>query len=582
MNVVITRTELHSSQCIQMKECRNFNSLKYCHATLSEYVTNLKVSTIKTSFSMMAHHSDIDEVVFTLQSCLNQLVALSDEAEKVITFHKTLLQWELKADNLQTAYSFAKSIVWKTIEHDFYLYVYSQLSTWLRSTYENAKGLNITSQLQNLLRRLKSLMHTCVGLELPSTILRYRTLLNECEGCENGLDSVNFDETTIETQILQLLEQTAMERGYDLRLYDRLHELSGTGSPNQMTSGADTAPSAPPPTSKTCLPDPQHGSTVGFPTFPTTEPPATVPLINVTTSSAPPPTMTRPRVSDRLAGPIGPSLYQPLRGPTVPKSLPTETSKPYSNLHQTDGQSLKTSTPKFKEKTPLSTPKSSVPAAVPPEPHTRPSFRTNVAHFQRLDQGARAPTQVIPPPQTVIETSESSFTQTSQAQPQAHLASPYIDVGKHRYEAAPPPSKEVEEPSTNDLETGVTRSHTPLSPNDTTRFFIEVEESRQKADQSQRPQEVDTDSDDRARADSFDENVSTTFTDLRLDNNEIPESLTDVTGVQRSGSEQGIRATEVQLPNDSEIREPVKVERANLGADETESILLCLFYTYTT
>lgn len=53
-------------------------------------------------------------------------------------------------------------------------------------------------------------MHTCVEMELPSTILRYRELLNECEGCESGLDSVNFDETIIETQILQLLEQVVM------------------------------------------------------------------------------------------------------------------------------------------------------------------------------------------------------------------------------------------------------------------------------------------------------------------------------------------------------------------------------------
>lgn len=53
-------------------------------------------------------------------------------------------------------------------------------------------------------------MHTCVEMELPSTILRYRELLNECEGCESGLDSVNFDEAIIETQILQLLEQVVM------------------------------------------------------------------------------------------------------------------------------------------------------------------------------------------------------------------------------------------------------------------------------------------------------------------------------------------------------------------------------------
>ncbi|VDL60243.1 unnamed protein product [Hymenolepis diminuta] len=142
---------------------------------------------------------------------------------------------ELKADSLRTAYSFAKSIIWKTIEHDFYLYVYSQLSTWLRSTYESANGVDITPQLQRLQRRLKSVIHTCIGLDLTATIPHYRALLNECQGCESGLDSVNFDEATIEQQTLQLLEQTGEELGQNIHLYDRLDELSRTGSLDQLT-----------------------------------------------------------------------------------------------------------------------------------------------------------------------------------------------------------------------------------------------------------------------------------------------------------------------------------------------------------
>lgn len=50
-------------------------------------------------------------------------------------------------------------------------------------------------------------MHTCVGLELPSIIPHYRSLLNDCEGCDGGLNSLNIDEATIESQTLQMLEQ---------------------------------------------------------------------------------------------------------------------------------------------------------------------------------------------------------------------------------------------------------------------------------------------------------------------------------------------------------------------------------------
>ncbi|KAL5960827.1 hypothetical protein TSMEX_011496 [Taenia solium] len=136
----------------------------------------------------------------------------------------------------------------------------------------------------------------------------------------------------------------------------------------------------------------------------------------------------------------------------------------------------------------------------------------------------------------------------------------FSDVGEHPYEATSLPPKEVEGPSTKVLETGATRL---------------------KVDEFQQPQKVETDSDDRARADSFDENVSTTFTDLRLDNNGIPESLTDVTGVQRLSSDQGVKAVEVQLPSDSEIRVPVRIERVNLNDGGKESILSSLFYAYT-
>ncbi|KAL5108291.1 hypothetical protein TcWFU_010510 [Taenia crassiceps] len=418
-------------------------------------------------------------------------------------------------------------------------------------------------------------MHTCVGLELPSTVLRYRTLLNECEGCESGLESVNFDETTIESQILQLLEQTAVELGQNLKLYDRLNELSGTGSLDQTTSCADLAPPAPPPVVEASLPDPPCTSTAGFPAFPANKPSATSPPITGTTSSISPPTMAKPTASGRLAGPIGPNLHQPLRRPTVPKTLTTKFSKPYSNLHQTNDQSPKLAASQVKEKTLPSTPKSPVPAPLPAEPIVMPSlpvesseseappetrsfgFRANVAYFQQRDQGAREPTQGKPPLQTVIET----------------------DVGEHPYEATPLPSKEVERPPTKVLEAEATRSFTLPSPNETTEFFKKVEASRRNAGEFQQPQKVETDSDDRARADS-DENVSTTFTDLRLDNNEVPDrqnsngqmyaSLTDITGVQRSSSDQGVKAVEVQLPKNSEIRVPVAVEPVNLDDGEKE------------
>ncbi|KAL5960828.1 hypothetical protein TSMEX_011497 [Taenia solium] len=205
-------------------------------------------------------------------------------------------------------------------------------------------------------------------------MLRYRTLLNECEGCESGLDSVNFDETTIEAQILQLLEQTAAELGQDLMLYDRLNELSGAGSLDQATSCADVAPPAPPPAAEASPPDPPRTSNAGFPTFPTTEPLAIPPSTTVTTSSAPPPTTTRPTTSGRLAGPIGPILFQPLQGPAVFKTQKAEPSKPYSNLHQATGQSPKTAAPRAKEKTQLSTPKTAVPVPMPPEPVAMPSL----------------------------------------------------------------------------------------------------------------------------------------------------------------------------------------------------------------
>ncbi|VDK38103.1 unnamed protein product [Taenia asiatica] len=293
-------------------------------------------------------------------------------------------------------------------------------------------------------------------------MLRYRTLLNECEGCESGLDSVNFDEATIEAQILQLLEQTAAELGQDLKLYDRLNELSGGGSLDQTTSRADVAAPAPPSAVEASPPDPPRTSNAGFPTFPTAEPSATPPSTTVTTSSAPPPTMTRPTTSGRLAGPIGPSLYQPPQGPAVFKTQKAEPSKPYSNLHHATGQPPKTAAPQAKEKTQLSTPKTAVPAPMPPEPIAMPSLP--------------------------VESSDSE------------------------------------------------------TPSETRPFG----------------------------ADSFDENVSTTFTDLRLDNNGIPESLTDVTGVQRSSSDQGVEAVEVQLPNDSEIRVPVRIERVNLNGGGKE------------
>ncbi|KAM3180737.1 hypothetical protein ACTXT7_015728 [Hymenolepis weldensis] len=101
----------------------------------------------------------------------------------------------------------------------------------------------IAPQLQLLQRRLKSVIHTCVGLDLTATIPHYRALLNECQGCESGLDSVNFDEATIEQQILQLLEQTGEELGQNIHLYDRLDELSRTGSLDQLTR--DVMPTGP-------------------------------------------------------------------------------------------------------------------------------------------------------------------------------------------------------------------------------------------------------------------------------------------------------------------------------------------------
>nr|VZH91245.1 unnamed protein product [Spirometra erinaceieuropaei] len=93
----------------------------------------------------MTRRDELDDIMFSMQTGLNQLIALSDDAEKVMTFHRTLLLWEIKADNMRTAFSFAKSIVWKTIERDFYLYVYSQLSFWLRMTYEKEDKENVNT-----------------------------------------------------------------------------------------------------------------------------------------------------------------------------------------------------------------------------------------------------------------------------------------------------------------------------------------------------------------------------------------------------------------------------------------------------
>ncbi|VDM34776.1 unnamed protein product [Hydatigera taeniaeformis] len=173
-------------------------------------------------------------------------------------------------------------------------------------------------------------------------------------------------------------EKTASELGQDLKLYDRLNELSGTGGLDQMSSCPDVPPPAPPPPSDGFLPDPPPVGSGEFPALPTTEPPATFPPTTVTTSSAPPPTMTRPATtalfySGRLAGPIGPNLYQPLRGPTVSKTLSNEVSKPYSNLHQTNVRSRATPESQIK-KTSLPVTKPAAHASVPPEPVVIPSL----------------------------------------------------------------------------------------------------------------------------------------------------------------------------------------------------------------
>ncbi|BHF68259.1 hypothetical protein SprV_0301129200 [Sparganum proliferum] len=85
-------------------------------------------------------------------------------------------------------------------------------------------------KLQNALRRLKNILNSSVGLDLPSIVPHYRNFLRELEGCENGLDSMTLDKATIEAEALQLLDQTSVECGHNIRVYDRLHEISQASS----------------------------------------------------------------------------------------------------------------------------------------------------------------------------------------------------------------------------------------------------------------------------------------------------------------------------------------------------------------
>uniref|UniRef100_A0A5K3F2W2 SCA7 domain-containing protein n=2 Tax=Mesocestoides corti TaxID=53468 RepID=A0A5K3F2W2_MESCO len=517
----------------------------------------------------MARRDEMDELMFSLQTCLNQLIAFSDEAEKVITFHKTLLQWELKADNLRTAYSFAKSIVWKTIEHDFYLYVYSQLSGWLRSAYENAGASDISPRLQSLLRRLKGVIHTCVGLDLPSVMPHYRKLLNECEGCENGLDSVTFDETTIETQTLQLLEQTALELGHDIKLFDRLGELSRAGSVDQVARpiipGTSTSV-AHPPVEETRPQQAPQTTTTAFPAFPTSGASAEPAVSVISVPSAPPPKLSVPRHSafGLLAGPVGPGSYQSPKGlgvsaqsqsapgPFSSRGTEREPDGSYANIEQTKTVPV-AGPPKVETAAPVTTKFPSLPGSPSSDESreaTRPfGFHANAAFFQERDRATRSAMVSEPPADPLArrtgQKSQSEFPQ----QPQI-------------------PSVPTR---------GPTPDRSPLAPSlsDSAGFFKQVEQRALQANQPpsfRPPQKTATESDDRARADSFDDNVSTTFTDLQFDNRETSErpsaggqiytSLTDVTGLQNTPVPPQ-RETEVETPLGSETRQPVHVERVD-------------------
>uniref|UniRef100_A0A0V0JBK2 Uncharacterized protein n=2 Tax=Schistocephalus solidus TaxID=70667 RepID=A0A0V0JBK2_SCHSO len=302
----------------------------------------------------MARREELDELMFNMQTGLNQLVALSDDAEKVVTFHRTLLLWEIKADHLRTAFSFAKSIVWKTIEKDFYLYVYSQLSYWLRITYEKEDKENVKLKLKNVIRRLKSLINSCVGLDLPSILPQYRVFLRELEGCENGLDSMTLEKATIEAEALQLLEQTSLECGQNMRVYERLNEISqassfdksldrldssqaGFQSPLRSVASTNSLVPTEPPLEATSRPSvPRtipHGETSSQIIRTSISPLATAVTTEEASKNVP---KSRNYAVTRLAGPVGPHSSQPYsprssatgfygsaaRSPSAPNSQP--------------------------------------------------------------------------------------------------------------------------------------------------------------------------------------------------------------------------------------------------------------------
>ncbi|VDO03121.1 unnamed protein product [Rodentolepis nana] len=271
-------------------------------------------------------------------------------------------------------------------------------------------------------------MQTCVGLDITSTIPHYRNLLNDCQGCESGLNSVNFDETTIEQQIIQLLERTAEELGQTVNLHEQLNELSKTGSLDKpprsvMKTGAISGESLNVPSigarfsqahsnplnsyepqmptiskSGVGLTPPKYvpmPSTAEFPEFPITE--------SISSLNAEIPTRLTPQTS-RLSGPFNSGNYQSLRSYGGNGKGFTSSSSPYSNLHSSPGQPLKTSTPRSmpeipEQPTPIPPIMESIAMPkIPPDSsdseEQRPfGYQANLTFFQQREKEAMAKSQ---------------------------------------------------------------------------------------------------------------------------------------------------------------------------------------------
>ncbi|KAM7542633.1 hypothetical protein Aperf_G00000010202 [Anoplocephala perfoliata] len=463
-----------------------------------------------------------------------------------------------------------------------------QLSTWLRSTYESANGTSINPQLQQLQRNLKSVLNTCVGLDLTSVIAHYRKLLNECQGCENGLDSVNFDEATIEAQILQLLEQTAAELGQDIRLYDRLGKLSRKGSLDQLTSSTSAAvagstqaqaeppqassgavkPHAPPmqrPTPVTVgsgiasrsSAAPITDQTNGFPNFPGTETIISQSVIAAVATAASP-VAPKPRVS---IGQLGSGQYQTYRPYGGPPDLPTDTTSLYSNLGASPGRPPKTSTSRLKTETakefaPVPPPIQSV--EMPPLPH-----ESNESEF---------PEHLRP---LGLQAEDTNFRQSQPVSTRApQTTAPTVVKNRPQPKPVVAPRMPIQEQySSPNSFTRYQPSETIPPPKEPTTATVEPRGNIQNGSESQQLMKMELDSAEQARSDNFEGNISTSFTDLG-NVNDAPEildsidqeytGLTDVAGGQKDDGDKDSQDIEVQPLSSLEPERPVKIEQTDL------------------